>query len=102
MLEKGQEDAWTDAMHLLITSPWWTWYKSSAYAGSNFKDYIKAMERYEGLIVVLPKELAVKCALLWCIKSLYHIPETREQANGYMDVICRGIVNLKENGNQED
>ena len=102
MLEKGQEDAWTDAMHLLLTSPWWTWYRPGMYVESRFRDYIKEMERYEGLIVQLPKELAVKCALLWCIKSLYHIPQTRDQANGYMDIICRGIINLREHGDKED
>lgn len=102
MLEKGQEDAWTNAMHLLITSPCWTWYRPGMYVESRFKDYIAEMERYECLIVELPKELAVKCALLWCIKSLYHIPQTREQANEYMDIICRCILKLRENGNQED
>ena len=71
-------------------------------AESKFKDYIAEMDRYEGLIMELPKELAVKCALLWCIKSLYHIPQTREQVNGYMDIICRGILKLKDHGDKED
>lgn len=101
MKEKEVEEKWANAMALLVTCGGWAWFKGldRAYC---FSKYIANMKRYESMLSCLPTALAVKCALLWCMKSLSHIGMTREEANEYLSTMSYDIVKMVKDYEREE